>query len=275
MARTDSSGARTGRLTSGRGLALLLVAGLAAGVTPVASAQGQGDADRGVVATDRMVPAIQTIFPQRRMRRQIVPEWRPVEVRSVDADVVIEGEVATTTLAITLFNPSPRMARCELAVPVPGEAAISAFSLDGLEGDPPARLLPRDEAREAFEAIVRKMIDPGLLEFAGYGLITSSVFPVPANGEQTFRVTYEHVVGGDGTSIVYELPRSAAIGNAPDWDIDITISGDRPFSARSARATTRRSSSRATARRRSTGAPSTARARSAWSRCARRATGPR
>ena len=121
------------------------------------------------------------------------------------------------------------MARCELAVPVPGEAAISAFSLDGLEGDPPAQLLPRDEARRVFESIVRKMIDPGLLEFAGYGLIKSSVFPVPAHGEQTFRLTYEHVVTSEGDSIVYELPRSVAADNAPNWDIDITIRGETPI----------------------------------------------
>ena len=219
----------TPRARIGRRVGLWLAAGMVAGIVPITQAQGQASGDTGVITTDELVPSVQTIVPQRRWRRVVAPEWKPVEVKSVDADVIIEGDVARTTLAITLFNPSSRMARCELAVPVPGEAAISAFSLDGLEGDPPARLLPREEAREAFEAIVRKMIDPGQLEFAGYGLITSSVFPVPANGEQTFRVTYEHIVEGDGTSIVYELPRSASLDNAPDWDIDIAISGDRPI----------------------------------------------
>ncbi len=209
----------------------LAVACLAGGVVcfaPSAIAQDATTDEPAPASEPALVPAIQTVFPQRRFRRPITAEWHPVEVKAVDADVVIDGDVATTTLAITLFNPSSSMARCELAVPVPGEAAISKFSLDGLEGDPPARLLPRDEARAAFEAIVRKMIDPGLLEFAGYGLIKSSVFPVPPNGEQTFRLTYEHVVKGDGSSIVYELPRSASIGNAPDWDIDITIRGATP-----------------------------------------------
>ncbi|MBZ0173223.1 MAG: hypothetical protein K8E66_12640, partial [Phycisphaerales bacterium] len=169
----------------------ILAALLLFGVFPATPAVAQDDP----IVID--TPDIQTIMPQRRHRRHIRPDWRPVEVRSIDADVVIEGGVARTTLAITLFNPSPRVARCEMVVPVPGEAAISAFSLDGLDGDPPAVLLPRDEAKKIFEEIVRKMIDPGLLEFAGFGLIKSSVFPVPANGEQTFRVTYEHVVAGD------------------------------------------------------------------------------
>ena len=211
----------TGRLAPTTLAALLAVAGLAG--TP-ASAQ---EADTpGEVVT---VPAIQTIFPQRRAPRSIMPAWRPVEVRSVHADVVISGETARTTLAITLFNPSQSLARCELAVPVPVGAAISSFSLDGLEGDPPATLLPRDEARQAFEEIVRKMIDPGLLEFAGHGLIKSSVFPVPAGGEQTFRVTYEHAVAGEGDEIEYTLPRSGAMGAGPEWTVNVRLDAPEPI----------------------------------------------
>lgn len=213
----------TGRLAPTTLAALLAVAGLAGTPAP-ASAQ---EADRpGEVVT---APAIQTIFPQRRAPRPIMPAWRPVEVRAVHADVVISGETARTTLAITLFNPSRSLARCELAVPVPVGAAISSFSLDGLEGDPPATLLPRDEARAAFEEIVRKMIDPGLLEFAGHGLIRSSVFPVPAGGEQTFRVTYEHAVAGEGDEIEYTLPRSGAMGAGPEWTVNVRLDAPEPI----------------------------------------------
>lgn len=211
----------TGRLAPTTLAALLAVAGLAG--TP-ASAQ-EADTPGEVVTA----PAIQTIFPQRRAPRSIMPAWRPVEVRAVHADVVISGETARTTLAITLFNPSQSLARCELAVPVPVGAAISSFSLDGLEGDPPATLLPRDEARAAFEEIVRKMIDPGLLEFAGHGLIKSSVFPVPAGGEQTFRVTYEHAVAGEGDEIEYTLPRSGAMGAGPAWTVNVRLDAPEPI----------------------------------------------
>ena len=214
---------RAARLT--RIVSLTTAIGLAVGVVPIATGQEVTDSIPAGIAS---VPEVQTIFPQRRNRRLIIPTWQPVEVRSVDADVVIDGDVATTTLAITLYNPSSSMARCEMAIPIPGEAAVRSFSLDGLDGDPPARLLPRAEARAAFEAIVRKMIDPGLLEFAGYGMIKSSVFPVPAHGEQTFRVTYEHLVGGGGTQVEYMLPRSSSPGASPDWNVEITIKGETP-----------------------------------------------
>lgn len=205
---------------------LTLVAGMHGyGASPALS-QPDGPARAGEVAA---LPDIQTIFPQRRAPRRITPAWQPVEVKSVEAEVLILGETARTTLAVTLFNPSTRVARCELAVPVPGDAAISAFRLDGLEGDPPSRLLPRDEAREAFEEIVRKMIDPGLLEFAGSGLIRSSVFPVPPNGVQTFRVTYEHPVRGEGDELEYTLPRSGSMGAGSAWTVEVRIEASSPI----------------------------------------------
>jgi Ca-activated chloride channel family protein len=205
---------------------LALAASLQGVGAPSAQAQPDGPARAGDMIT---VPDVQTIFPQRRAPRRIASDWRPVEVKSVGAEVLILGETARTTLAVTLFNPSARMARCELAVPVPSGAAISAFQLDGLEGDPPSRLLPRDEARKAFEEIVRRMIDPGLLEFAGSGLIRSSVFPVPPNGEQTFRVTYEHPVRGGGDTIEYTLPRSGSMGAGPEWTVDVRIAASSPI----------------------------------------------
>ncbi len=41
-------------------------------------------------------------------------------------------------------------------------------------------ILLADEARRLYEQIVNKVLDPALLEFAGYNLVRSSVFPVPA-----------------------------------------------------------------------------------------------
>ena len=73
--------------------------------------------------------------------------------------------------------------------------------------EPTARLLPRDEARRIYESIVRQVRDPALLEFAGYNLIRSSVFPVEARGTQKVRLTYEHIVEVDGNRVdfVYDI----------------------------------------------------------------------
>ncbi len=168
---------------------------------------------------------VQVLMPQRHVRTPGVTNG--VLIDKVDAQIDIAGRVATTTLAITLRNPGARQAQAELVIPVPDGSAIRAFSLDGLGDEPSARLLPRDEARRIYNDIVRRMIDPGLLEFAGTGMIRSSVFPVPPGGSQTFRVAYEQVLAGDGARVDYVLPRSESLEDSGvTWSVGVRVSGD-------------------------------------------------
>lgn len=181
-----------------------------AGVLP-APALAQDERDR-----------VQTLLPQRHLHH---PRWESqARVTRVDAEISIHGRVATTSLAITLHNPGSRQVEAELVLPVPNASAVRSFSLDGLGGEGGARLLPREEATRIYRDIVRRMIDPGLLEFAGYGLIKSSVFPVPAGGTQTFRVTYEQVLSGDGPRVDYVLPRSESLEDSGvEWSVSVRV----------------------------------------------------
>lgn len=157
---------------------------------------------------------------------RVVPQrhWRgDVAIESIAAKVKLSDRVATTELAITLRNPTNRPLEAELLLPVPQGSAIKRFGLDGLnEGT--AELLPAEEAKRIYRDIVRQMIDPGLLEFVGHALVKSSVFPVPANGTQVFRVTYEEVLPYHSGRIDYTLPRSEALGTAGvAWSIEVEL----------------------------------------------------
>ncbi|MFK7961899.1 MAG: VIT domain-containing protein, partial [Phycisphaerales bacterium] len=173
------------------------------------------------------VPAVWTVVPQRPIPRQAAG----VRVSDITVDVEINGPVAVTRMRVGLMNPSARPVEAELVLPVPDGSAIRSFGLEGLasdaEGNPTATLLPRDEARAAYRRIVSRMIDPGLLEFAGWNLIRSSVFPVPANGVQHFQIAYEHVMPADGARREYVLPRSEALDQAGiNWTVRAVVRGD-------------------------------------------------
>lgn len=165
------------------------------------------------------------IVPQSRVI--VAPDTqRPVRIQRVEATIDIREQVATTTLRVILHNPSGRQQEAEVMMPVPEGAAIRFFQLEGLGGDGGATLLPRDEARKIYEAIVRRMIDPAILEFAGHGMIRSNVFPVPAGEESVIALVYEQVLTADGARIDYVLPRSHEPGGA-EWSIKIGIEGSR------------------------------------------------
>lgn len=150
-------------------------------------------------------------------------QTQAVQVTQVDARIDLADQIATTTLDIALRNPTSRPLESELLVPVPQGAVLKAFAFEGGHAEGTARLLPRDEARRIYDSIVAQTRDPALLEFVGHAVVKSSVFPVPANGTQKVRVTYERLLEADGARLDYVLPRSEAVEYAVPWKMTMRI----------------------------------------------------
>lgn len=155
-----------------------------------------------------------------------------IQISEVAADVRIVQQVATTTLDIGLTNPSGRQQEAEMLIPVPDGAVLRGFTFAGSAKEPAAKLLPKREAEAIYRSIVSKLRDPALLEFAGYNLVRSSVFPVPARGTQRVRLVYEHILRADGNRVDYVLPRSESFeATATPWKISVRVQSKSPMSA--------------------------------------------
>jgi len=173
--------------------------------------------------------ASNVIVPQSRAFA-VRPDTGCVQVSELNVGVVIIDQVSTTTMDVELKNPTRRRLEAELIVPVPDGALVRGFTFQGAGSEPTARILPKEEARRTYDAIVAKTRDPALLEFVGYNLIRSSVFPVPAGGTQKVRLTYEHLLAADGGRIDYVLPRSESIEQIVPCRISVKIRSKRPIS---------------------------------------------
>ena len=167
------------------------------------------------------------IVPQSRV---FTPEQTPVQITGVSVSVEVLDQAATTSYVIKLHNPGRRMAEAEMILPVPQGAVISKFDFMGTGTEPSAGLLPKDEAIKIYNEIVRRYKDPALMQFVGYNLIRTSVFPVEAGGDQEIRFTYEHVLTAVGSRVDYELPRSEALSYDLPWDIDVVIKSNSELS---------------------------------------------
>ncbi len=173
--------------------------------------------------------AVNLIIPQARSY-VIRGQAQAIQISDVSADVRILQQVATTTLEIGLANPSQRQQEAEMLVPVPDGAVVRSFTFAGSASEQTAKLLPKAEARGIYRSIVNKLKDPGLLEFAGYNLVRSSVFPVPAQGKQRVRVVYEHMLAADGNRVDYVLPRSESFeATATPWKITVQVRSKTPL----------------------------------------------
>jgi Ca-activated chloride channel family protein len=146
-----------------------------------------------------------------------------VEVTGVTAGVVILEQVATTTLDISLRNTTGSRQEAELVVPVPEGSAVRGFAFHGAAKEPTAEVLPKDDARRIYDSIVAKVRDPALLEFVGYNLIRSSVFPLEAGATQKVRLTNENLLEADGDRIDYVLPRTESLQYTVPWKVSMRI----------------------------------------------------
>ena len=173
----------------------------------------------------------QTVVPESDVPRRvwISPQHRPVmpighpggiELTAVAVDVTVHGRAATTEMTLTVSNTGSRPAEGVLLVPVPTGAVVGAFSYDGEGIEPTATILAAHEARRIYDDIVHRAQDPALLEFAGWNLLRSSVFPVPAGATQEVRISWDQMLDVDGDRIDFSLPRSEAVDETP-WTVTV------------------------------------------------------
>lgn len=180
------------------------------------------------IITTRIDWPSNVIVPQ--VRVLPVEVSQAVELTKVGVRVGIRDQVALTTIDLHLRNPHNRILEAELVLPVPDGAAVHGLDFEGGADEPTATILLKEEARRIYNEIVAKVLDPALLEFVGYNLLRTSVFPVPANGTQRLRVTYEHLLKRDGSRVDYHLPRSESPEYRVPWSIDVEIESPNAIS---------------------------------------------
>jgi Ca-activated chloride channel homolog len=184
-------------------------------------------------ATDFHTSASNLIIPQARSYTiGAARGLEAIQISDVSASVRILQQAATTTLEIGLRNPADRQQEAEMLVPVPDGAVLRSFTFAGTASEPTAKLLPKAEAQTLYRSIVSKLRDPALLEFAGYNLVRSSVFPVTARGTQRVRLVYEHLLAADGNRVDYILPRSESFeSRQTPWKISVRLQSKSSISA--------------------------------------------
>ncbi|MEI8374036.1 MAG: VIT and VWA domain-containing protein [Planctomycetota bacterium] len=120
------------------------------------------------------------------------PEPSPVsyKIDTLEVDARVIDQVAKVQVSQSFVNTGSRQMEVSFIFPLPYDGAIDQMTLlvDGKEM--PARLLSAEDARRAYEEIVRKNRDPALLEWVGTGMFKTSVFPVPPGAKRTVSLRY-------------------------------------------------------------------------------------
>lgn len=121
----------------------------------------------------------------------------PLEIRTHHADVVINNGFARTEVTQTFFNPNSVDLEALYSFPLPEHASLAEVSITSGEMEIHGEVLPREEARRAYEEEKKKGNDAGLAEKQGYQSFDFSVSPVRAQSETRVRFVYYQPVSID------------------------------------------------------------------------------
>lgn len=189
-----------------------------AGIAGLAPAQEAAD---GLDSRNIILPQRRVILPPDRMLRQ------PVTMEKVNARILVNGRSAVTTLELDVRNNGSSPAEAELLLPVPEGVVVKGFHYGDGKAEWKASLMPADEARRLYDRIVARRKDPALLEFAGFGAIRSSVFPVPPRSAVKLGIVYEQLLTPVEGRLDYVLPRTEALSGDVPWTVRVELASGK------------------------------------------------
>jgi Ca-activated chloride channel homolog len=149
-----------------------------------------------------------------------------LHLQSEAVKVQIDNQVARTYIKQVFSNDTDRNLAGTYLFPLPADTTFSSFSLH-IDGKPvEGKILAAEEARQQYEAIVRSMVDPGLLEYADYKTVRARIFPIPPHGTKTVELEYTQLLKAEDGLLKYKFPLKAEGETTPSEEIkvDMTIS---------------------------------------------------
>lgn len=132
------------------------------------------------------------------------------KIKELDYHAKVIDQVAQISVAQSFVNTGSRQMEVSFVFPIPHDGAIDrmTFMVDGKEYD--AKLLDAKQARKTYEEHVRRSQDPALLEWVGYGMLQTSVFPVPPGAERKVSLKFSQLLRKDGKLTDLIIPLSTA-----------------------------------------------------------------
>lgn len=125
-----------------------------------------------------------------------------VKVRTA-VSVRVSDRVARVEVEEWFQNRGGGLGEGDYLYPLPGEAVFSNFSL--FQGDQELRgeTMDAERARAIYEEIVRRKLDPALIELVGHGLIRARVFPINPGETRKITLRYTQVLTRAGDALQF------------------------------------------------------------------------
>ena len=149
------------------------------------------------------------ILPQVKVSQE--DNAKPMQLRDLSVDILVVGQTAVTTMEMTFYNPNSRVMEGEFEFPLSDGQQVSRFALD-IDGKlREGVVVDKALGRKAFEDIVRRGVDPGLLEKTEGNNFRARVYPMPRRGTRRILIAFEQELSQKNGQDFYFLPIANAV----------------------------------------------------------------
>ncbi len=145
-----------------------------------------------------------------------------VIIKSVDTQVKIVGNLSTTTTTIVLQNQGNRILEGKVVFPLPEGVTVSGYALDINGKLRNAVPVTKEKAKEVFESIERRRVDPGIIEKVEGNNFRTRVYPINPKKTRTVQITYNQLLENQETKFVYHLLTSSE-QKIPEFKLKISV----------------------------------------------------
>jgi TonB-dependent SusC/RagA subfamily outer membrane receptor len=127
-------------------------------------------------------------------------------ITSLDIKVEVVGNIAMTTYDMLFYNPTNEILEGELAFPLGEGQKVSRLALEVNGKLREAVVVEREQGRITFEAVVRRRVDPVLLEKGTGNNYKARIYPIPRNGYKRIVLAYEQELNYSDGAHYFNLP---------------------------------------------------------------------
>ena len=158
----------------------------------------------------------------------VKPAERPVELAALHVSAEVSGALAVTTWELVFVNPNSRVLEGQLEFPLLDGQTIVRFALEIDGALREAVPVPKDKGRQVFEEIVRRGVDPGLLEKTAGNNYKARVYPLLPGQAKRVVIAYQEEIAGGADAAVYRL--ALDLPRLREFSLELAVRG--PAAAR-------------------------------------------
>lgn len=129
-----------------------------------------------------------------------------VNLEKLDIKVKIVGNISTTEMTMIFRSNANRILEGRLTFPLPDGVSVSGYAFDINGKLRNAVPVEKEKAKEVFESIERRRVDPGILEKVEGNNFRTRIYPIPMNGNRIVQITYHQELKKVAGNLQYFLP---------------------------------------------------------------------